>query len=226
MNLAAAFSNNSIKVRISLLMVLNSSLALTSAGIALYGYETVLQRAAASRELYAQAAIIAESSTAALSFSDERAARQMLSALRGDSQVVEGVVYDADNRLFARYERASASGKPPPALRPIGVYFEGGAVLVFHPIRFGDETVGTVFLKSTSEVGSRLRRYVGIVCLILLLSQGFALLLSGRMQRSITRPVTELSLVAKRISIDKNYSVRAERQEGGEIGIQIGRAHV
>ena len=50
MTLSAAFTNRSIGARLSLLIVLNSSLALMSAGIALFGYESLLQRGAASRE--------------------------------------------------------------------------------------------------------------------------------------------------------------------------------
>jgi PAS domain S-box-containing protein len=188
MRLTAAFTDSSIKVRISLLIVMTCSLALSSAGIALFGYESFLQRGSASRELSAQAGIIAESSTAALSFRDERAAVQILSALRGDSQVVESAIYDSGNHLFARYQRTGSSpGSPPQRLRPPGVYFEGAAVLVFQPIKMGDERVGTIVLKSASEVGARLRRYVGIVCLVLVLSLGLALLLSAKMQRAITQ---------------------------------------
>ena len=222
MKLATAFSNSSIRFRISLLIVLSSSLALTLAGIAVLGYEGFLQRGAASRELSAQAGIIAESSTAALSFSDKRAARQTLLALRGDAQVLEGVIYDGNGRLFARYERnASSIISPPPPLRPAAVYFERGDVLLFRPIKLGDERIGTIFLKSTSGVSARLRSYLGIISLILFLSQGLALLVSARMQRTITKPVTELSIVAKQISVDKDYAVRAVRYTGGELGILI-----
>jgi diguanylate cyclase (GGDEF)-like protein/PAS domain S-box-containing protein len=217
-----AFTNRSIGTRLSLLIVLNSSLALFSAGMALFGFESFLQRGAASRELSAQAGIIAESSTAALSFSDERAATQTLSALHGDSQVLEGVIYTGSGRPFSHYERAgSPADSTAPPLRRAGVYFENGAVLVFQPIRIGNETIGTIFLKSNNDVRARLRQYVGIVCLVLLLSQGFALLLSSRMQRTITAPITELSGVARSISFDKNYGVRAIRRTGGEIGILI-----
>src|SRR5579863_9647138 len=222
MTLAAAFTNRSIGVRLSLLIVLNTSLALMSAGIALFGYESFLQRGAASRELSAQAGIIAESSTAALSFTDESAATQTLSALRGDTQVVEGVIYDRNERPFSRYKQAgSPAGSPAPPLRRPGVYFENGDVLVFQPIRLGNETIGTIFLRSNNDVRARLLQYVGIVCLVLLLSQGFAWLFSSRMQRTITAPITELSAVARSVSVDRNYAVRAIRHPGGEIGILI-----
>ncbi len=192
MTLSSAFKNRSIGVRLSLLIVLNSSLALMSAGIALFGYESFLQRGAASRELSAQAGIIAESSTAALSFADERAATQTLSALRGDTEVVEAVIYDRNERPFARYRQYGHSARSPaPQLRKPGVYFENGAVLVFQPIRLGNEKIGTIFLKSNNDVTARLRQYIGIVCLVLLFSQGFALMLSSRMQRTITAPITD-----------------------------------
>jgi len=222
MTLSAVFKARSIGARLSLLIVLNSSLALLSAGIALFGYESFLQRGAASRELSAQAGILAESSTAALTFADDRAAAQTLSALRGDTQVVEGVIYDRNERPFSQYRRAGYStGSPAPKLRAAGVYFENGAVLVFQPIRLDREIIGTIFLKSSSQVSARLRQYVGIVCLVLLLSQGFALLLSSRMQRTITGPITELSGVARSVSVDKNYAVRAEVHAGGEIGMLV-----
>src|ERR1700722_6160980 len=122
MTLAASFSDKSIAVRLSLLIVLNSSVALMSAGFALFGYESFLQRSAASHELSAQAGIIAESSTAALSFTDERAAGQPLSALRGDSQVLEGVIYDRNGHPFSHYDQAGLPAVPAaPPLRPPGV---------------------------------------------------------------------------------------------------------
>jgi diguanylate cyclase (GGDEF)-like protein/PAS domain S-box-containing protein len=217
-----SFTNTSIRVRILLLIVFNSGLALALAGIALFGYESFLQRGAASRELSAKARIIAESSTAALSFADERAATETLAALRGDSSVVEGVIYDKSERPFSRYEqRASTASSPIPPARSAGVYFENGAVLVFQQIRFHDETIGTIFLKSKNDVSARLWQYVGIVCLVLLLSQGIALLLSSRVQRTITAPITELSAVARSISVDRNHAVRAISHAGGEIGILI-----
>jgi diguanylate cyclase (GGDEF)-like protein/PAS domain S-box-containing protein len=222
MTLAGAFTNRSIGVRLSLLIVLTSSLALLLAGFVLFGYENFQQRGAASRELTAKAGIIAESSTAVLSFNDKAAATQTLAALRGDSAVAEGAIYDSGNRLFALYVRSgSRSGLSTQQVRQTGVYFESGAVLVFQPIRVGDQTLGTIFLKSNSDVRARLRQYVGIVCLVLLLSQAFALLFSARLQRTITVPITELTGVARLISVDKNYAVRAVRHSGGEIGVLI-----
>jgi diguanylate cyclase (GGDEF)-like protein/PAS domain S-box-containing protein len=222
MIMSAALANSSIRARLSILIVLNSSLALLLAGIALFGYETYQQREAATRELSSQAGILAETSTAALSFNDDRAAAQTLAALNGESHVVEAVIYDSNNVPFARYRREGIpTGISPVKPRPVGAYFEAGAVLVFQPIRLRGERIGTIFLRSTNEVSARLRRYTAILCLVMLLSLGVALVFSFGTQRSVANPLTELSGIAQRVSFDKNYAVRAIRRTGGEIGILV-----
>ena len=67
----------------------------------------------------------------------------------------------------------------------------------------------------------RLRQYVEIVCWVLLLSQALALLLSSRLVKTIAAPIAGLSSVARTISVERNYAVRAARRGGGEIGILI-----
>ena len=217
-----AFTTRSIRVKLLTLIGLNSSLALLLAGIGLFGYESFQQRSAAMGELSTQARIIAESSTAALSFSDESAAAEVLAALRGDSHLVEATIYDRSDRPFAHYDSTGVTSSPPPLPPPIGGYFENGTVLVCEPVRLNNQQIGTVLLKSTmTEVYARLRQYTGIVCLVLLVSLGFALLCSSRVQKHIADPITELSGVARGIALDKNYSVRAMKHTDDEIGILI-----
>jgi diguanylate cyclase (GGDEF)-like protein/PAS domain S-box-containing protein len=218
-----SFTNRSIRVKLWTLIGLNSSLALLLAGLGLFGYESFQERRGAVGELSTQARIIAESSTAALSFSDDIAAAEVLGALRGDSHVVEATIYDQSNHALAHYVNASGVGASPPPHPPaIGAYLENGTVLVCEPVRLNNKQIGVVLLKSTmNEVYARLRRYTGIVCLVLLVSLGFALLLSSRVQRLIADPITDLSAVARRIAVDKNYSVRAIKHADDEIGILI-----
>ncbi len=217
-----AVRNISIRSKLALLLVLNGSLALLLVGVFLFGYERLERQEAAVRALSMQARIVADSSTAALSFADDRAATEILTALRADPDLVEAAIYDRHDRLFAWFERGPASGRPLARPRQTGVYFEKGNLLVSQSIHLGRERIGTVFLQaSMKEVYSRLNRYTGVVCLVLLASLGVALLLSARLQRMITEPIAELSGVARRVSNDKDYSVRAVRHASDEIGFLI-----
>jgi diguanylate cyclase (GGDEF)-like protein/PAS domain S-box-containing protein len=217
----AAIQNSSIRVRLSILIILNSGLALLLASIALFGYESYLQRQAATRELSASAGILAENVTAALSFNDERAATQILSSLRGDPNIIESDIYDRNGLLFARYRLDGALRHTPTPPRPAGSYFDSNAVTVFQPITLAGDTIGTISLKSNNDVNSQLKRYIGIVCLVMLLSLALSLLLASGAQKNIADPITALSAVARRVSEGKNYSVRAARNTGGEIGVLV-----
>jgi diguanylate cyclase (GGDEF)-like protein/PAS domain S-box-containing protein len=225
MELVGAFRNSSIRVKLSLLVIFNGSLAVFLVGVFLLGYEKFELRDAAAREISIQAGIVADSSTAAVSFTDESAATEILTALRSDPNLIEAAIYGADNRLFAWYEHRGpgvVSSRPPPHPRRTGLYFENGNLFVSRPVLLRGQPIGAVFLKaSMNEVDSRLRRYAGIVCLVLLASLGLALLLSTRLQRTITGPLAQLSSVARLVSVEKDYSVRAVKHASDEVGFVI-----
>jgi diguanylate cyclase (GGDEF)-like protein/PAS domain S-box-containing protein len=218
-----SFKNSSIRVKLLLLMATNSSLALLLAGVSFLGYEAFQYRNAAKRELTTLADIVSASSTAALSFADERAANETLTSLRADRQIVGAGVYDKGNRLFATYQSTGGVAFPVPVQpRPEGVYFYGGDLLIFHPIVFQGERIGIVYLRSNlDEVYVRLLRYSGIVCVVTLASLGLALLLSSRIQSIISGPLATLAGVARLVSIDKNYSIRATKVADDDIGVLI-----
>jgi len=216
-----AYKNRSIRFRLLLLIILNSGMALALAGIALFAYESIEQRRVAARELSAEAGIVSANSTAALSFADEKAAAETLAALGGDAHLVGAIIFDRKDRVFARYGRISGMSPSKSNAGEEGVHFEDGSLTVSQQIRFGGERIGTIVLRSTSDIQARLRRYIGILFLVLSLSLGLALALSSRTQRSITNPITALSAIARSISVDRNYGVRANVAAAGEIGILI-----
>jgi len=222
MKLRSRFGDSSIRFKLSFLVLLNGSFALLLAGVFLFGYERFEARQAATRELATQAAIVADSSTAAVSFGDDHAATDSLTALRSDPNLVEATILDRNNRVLGRFRRFPKLPQPDLKPRPDGIYDLGSSLEVVSAVRLGGERIGTVVLRaSTAEVTGRLNRYSGVVSLVLLVSLGLALLLSSRAQRSITEPIAQLSTVARSVSTTKDYSVRARRDTQGEIGFLI-----
>ena len=217
-----AVRNISIRSRLALLLALNASLALLLAGVFLFAHERFERRESALRTLSTQARIVGASSTAALSAADERAAAEVLTALRADPDLWEAAVYDRHGRLFAWFERGPSTVNPSAKPPKTGVYFEKRYLSVCRPILLGRQRIGTISLRaSLKEVNSVLNRSTGAFCLILLASLGVALLLSARMQRTITEPIAELAGAVRRVSRDQDYSVRAVRHATDEIGLLI-----
>ncbi|MEO8662100.1 MAG: EAL domain-containing protein [Bryobacteraceae bacterium] len=223
MSLHTAFRDISIRSKLSILIVLCCSFALILAGGGFLSYEFVQYRLSATRSMSSLAGILAASSTAPLAFGDERAELETLSSLRGDPKQMQAAVYNGENRLFASYQNPSVITSPPPAHpRPPGAYFEGEEMLLFQPIVMGNQSLGTIFLKySMAATYQRLWNAAGVVCLTLVGSLAVALLLGTKILLTITRPLAELSDVARHVSLDKDYSVRATKLGNDETGLLI-----
>src|SRR6185369_2950758 len=160
------------------------------------------------------------SNTAALSFGDKKAALETLNSLHGDQRLLRAVVYDKAGDPFISYALADGNKTvAPERLRPDGAYFEHDSLLLFRPVTFSGERIGTVLLVSSmSESRSRFKRYVGIVVIVLPASLLLSLLVMGRLQRIITGPIAYLSGVAQRVSTERNYTLRAHKRANDEIG--------
>jgi PAS domain S-box-containing protein len=87
-----------------------------------------------------------------------------------------------------------------------------------------DDKVGSIYIQSDSkELYVRMRLYAIIAAAVVLGSALVALGLSSRLQRVISRPILELAQTASMVSSQKNYSVRAERRTGDELGLLVDR---
>jgi diguanylate cyclase (GGDEF)-like protein/PAS domain S-box-containing protein len=221
--LAKAIKNSSIRTKLALLIVGTTSVALVLAGAVLLGYESHQYRGAATREMSALAEIVAAGSTAALSFGDKQAAQETLNSLHGDGRLLRAVVYDKAGDSFGTYDQPGTGAAAAPAHpRADGDYFEQNTLLLFEPIRLTGDRIGTVLLvSSTSEIQTRMQRYIGIVTLVLVGSLLLSLLAMARLQRVITGPIAYLSGVAQQVSVDRNYTLRAKKSADDEIGLLI-----
>lgn len=213
--------NLSIKRKLMLITMGVSTVALLLFSIAFAGYELVSFRHSMRGDLRGLAELIANQSTAALSFEDADNAREILNALRTRTHIVSAGVYKGA-RLFAGYSRSSTAPENlPQRPEPDGSRFEPEHLIVFHRVidpRSG-ETIGAVYLKSDLlEVHDRLVRFTEIIGLFMLFSLPVTLLLSFLLQRLISRPLSDLAATARAISTGGNYSLRALKHGHDDLG--------
>jgi PAS domain S-box-containing protein len=84
----------------------------------------------------------------------------------------------------------------------------------------GGERAGTVLLRASLDpVAGRLRGYGLAVLLMTLAAMGAAVLISARLQRSVSRPILQLAETARAVTRDGNYSLRVPRLGGDDLGI-------
>src|SRR6202051_91518 len=215
------FHNLSIKRKLTLITMLTSSAALVLSALSFLIYDLVAFRHLLVQDLRTQAEIIGYNSAGAMEFKDVPAATATLTALTAKEDIVAAVLYGVDGKEFAHYSRANDTFPKvlPPLAQDQGYRFYGGYLQAFHDVTLNREHLGTLFLQSDmGQSGLRAKRYGGILCIFVLISGTFALFVSSKLQRLISRPILHLEDSMREVSANKNYEVRATKSYGDEIG--------
>ena len=206
-----------------LIITLTSTVALLLASSAFIYYESLTFRSSAKENLSSLADILAYNSTAALTFNDPAVARDLLNCLSSEPQIMQAVIYNKNAQLFARYTRKQGDPNlPAPTLPPEGYVFEEGAMGYGSKILMQGDQLGWIYIRlDLTPLAHRVQQYISIVLLVSLASLLAALLISTRLQRMVSDPILKLARLARAVSFEKNYSVRAptakSRDELGEL---------
>jgi len=211
----------SIGRKLMVLIMAISGLTLLLACLAIVAYDIIELRRGMVNDTSTLANMVAENSTAALTFHDAQAAKEVLRSLHTQPHVTAACLYTAEGQPFATYDRPGDGEKfLPPPQRKEGSFFEGGRLLQFRPVRLGKETIGTVYVESDfSEMQARLRAYPLVIGFVLVLSSGAALLMASRLQRLISAPILELLQATREVSAQQNYALRLPVTSTDEAGL-------
>ena len=213
------FRDYSIRRKLMILMMVASSIALTLMCVALLSYDVVTAKQATAARLYSLGAIIRDNSKAALSFSDQTAATEVLSTLRAEPHITAACIYDVQGKPFAVYRASGNKNYTLPPLRPAGSYFDSDRIAQYLPMALGSDQIGVVYIESDlGEISARYRRYATILLVVMAASWLASLLIGSRLQRTITDPLHHLIEIARAIgdSGDLNQHIDVDRKD--EIG--------
>lgn len=221
------FRNASIRQKLTWMSALASTTALLLAAGAFFAYHLVTFRSAIVRTLSIQADTIGLNSISTLRFNDDRSAKDTLSALRADRNIITATIYAADGTLFATYAGDTGNNAPvAPAIPPAPAdttRIEGRTLEVYHAIVADGERLGTVHLiYSLDDLFADSARFLGIALIVLLVSVLAALTTASRIQRGFSQPIARLAAAAEAVSREKDYAVRVEpTRNRDELGLLI-----
>jgi signal transduction histidine kinase/DNA-binding response OmpR family regulator len=223
----SATKDRSIAQRLTWMNMLVCTVALVLACTAFIGYDVITFRIARVSNLSMQAQILGSNTITALIFDDPESAAKTLSALKADPHILSAVVYTEKGRLFASYSRSASGAIPDPPSIARGQlesdWIGNNEIRLARSIILDGKPSGVIFIRSDVEaLNDRLKLYLGIACLVLLMSLLVALAVSSVFRKSVAQPIVQLADVARQVSANRSYSLRVPRVHGhGEVSVLI-----
>ena len=163
------------------------------------------------RQLTSLAQTIAANSSALLVYGDQSVALEVLSSLKSEPAAVAACFYDKAGHLYSFYPTNLVARDFPKTPGPAGQRFSEMHLTIIEPIEEKGARLGTLLIRGNlSGIYRSLELYLAVVMAVMVASAALALALSNLFQGQITRPLFSLAEVARRISQEKDFSVRAD----------------
>ena len=218
-----AFRDWSIRHKLTGLFMAMACISTVAISLPLGIFDFWGTRATMVRDLEILTDVLARNSTAAITFRDADAARDVLQALRAEPSITAACVYTEDGEPFAKYVcQGKDSGFVPPPAQAQTTRFERDRFVRFRRIVLSGETVGTIYIESDLQrLDNRFKEGRLVFLAALLVTMTLAFFLASSFQRPISRPLVNLVQTAKAVSIAADYSVRANLQNRDEFGLLV-----
>lgn len=188
--MTTCFRDIPIKRKVTLVIMTASMVTLLLASVSLFVFQWLSARRAITRDLQAQAEIIAANSTATLTFQDQKAATETLAALKAKPHILGASLYLPDGNRLAFYGEEGFSRPKLQSTAPEALYSEGPHLLLDRPVILDKRRVGTLHLRFDFRAMEReiITPFLVIMGCILLAAVLPAIVLSSFFQRVICSP--------------------------------------
>jgi len=211
--------DRSLRFKLTFIVMTTTCVTLLAALTGLAVFDRLSFRDHLCRQMLTRSTILANSSTAALSFQDHELGQEILSALSAEPSLGAAILYDEHGKVFAKYTRPGWQLPVPEGPLQREVTYGADHIEVVAPIVIGNHTVGFALLQSDlRRVEERYTWFVQVGLLVVIAAAGLGYLLSARLQRFIVQPILELAGTSRAIAAAKNYSLRARRHGNDELG--------
>jgi signal transduction histidine kinase/DNA-binding response OmpR family regulator len=218
-----AFRDVSIRRKLTLIIMLTTSIALLLACMSFVAYDLYTFRLDTTHYLSTLADITGGNNAAALSFNDVASAIQTLEVLSVDHHIIAVSIYTPDGLEFATYVRDAMGGDlASSAPEQEGYQYSGDRLVLSRPIMFDGEKIGSITIQYDLQgMNDRVKRYASIAATVLIAAALVAFFVSSRLQSVIARPILDLAQTARVVSLQKDYAIRAVKRGRDEIGLFI-----
>jgi two-component system, sensor histidine kinase and response regulator len=232
----------SIRSKLTALQLVSSAVAVLLLFTLVLGYHVYRLRHETVQKVASLGELVGRNSAAALTFGDRNAARETLSALAVEPNMLSARIVDRNGLTFASFRSPRAGDAPPAgapdadaaasllvpdddergAAAPVRYAFSADTLVTYASIRLDNETIGTVeTVYGLDQWYRQLHWYMGAAGIVWLTTMLFAYLFARAVHGSMTQPLVELARMTEEVSMRRDYSLRARPGNRDEIGVLV-----
>ncbi len=213
-----ALQTQSLRRKLVIISLITTGLTLLLSNLAYMSLEYYLSRQDTQNKLSVLGEVIANRATTALTFNDFDLLKTNLDTLKADSNVVRGCIYDEYQKLAAQYTSNSDINSCPTILAQLQAAKNNNFSQYFI-IRLDQQHIGTLYIEnSRDDLLQRFNQFLVFSLLILAVAVVLAVFLANQLQDVVVRPMRELSNTLQSIMSNKDYSIRAAKENNDELG--------
>lgn len=217
-----SFRDASISHKLIIAFMMMSAMVALLVSAVFMAYEWYMERQSMAGDLASLSEVIANNSTAALTFNDPVTGNEVISALRARNMIELACLYEKDGEAylpFARYQKSGMAAECPQGLESDGLIFSRKDMTITRSVTLDDREIGRLVIRqSLDALWRKLSTLFYVVLLVLLASLALAFLLAAGMQRFIATPILGLATIAKNVRDARDYSLRAQTYGKDEVG--------
>jgi diguanylate cyclase (GGDEF)-like protein len=208
--------HRSFRDKIILIVMLTTGISLVLVSAIFMTNEVFTYRYTIAEELSNLGKFIGENAKTSVVNGDRAAAEEILKSLAHHTGIVSAIIFDKSGEVFADFPDQPQVGL---GMLTEGKFLEKNQVHTYDGIFDHGQKVGMVYLRSNlRKLYDRLFVFGRILIVMMLCTFLVALQISKGVHGVIADPILHLTEVSKRISQDKDYSIRAQRQTDDEVG--------
>lgn len=187
--------------------MLTTGVALLLAYLATAVNDVVRYREETWRQLGTLAEVTAGNSQALVTFEEPKAAAETLALLKQQVNIVSAEILNDKGRILARLQRAAVT---PPS---VWTWFAGwsGQATVTRPVVLDGAPIGEVIIHADlSDMWRSIASQLGLSALLYLAFFAVAMVVLNRARHSLVDPIEHLARLARRVSTERNFGLRAD----------------
>ena len=163
--------------------------------------------------------MLAGNAETALTFDDAEAAEEAIRYLSHDPHVATAGILDTNGKVFASFSRDGGESLALDLPETNGLTYQDDRLRLTVPILADQNHLGTVLIYYDRQQEKDLVRQLWITGLVIMgVLVLLAWLISIRLQAVISRPIHQMASIARRVSEENTYHLRATKHGNDELG--------